>query len=185
VRWRQVAFLYAVLGALAADYWLVERRTEPAPAVAVRRPFLAVPVAEVREVRLVRAERRVVARRADGAWAVVEPAGASIPPDLIAAFADALTGAQQIETVAAEDAGRAFGLDGDAARVELLTQGGESIVILIGTTNATGTGVYARRGEASEIVLIGRNVRYYEELIFQAIPAVSAPARGPEGPVGG
>jgi hypothetical protein len=169
VRWRQVILLYVVLAALAAEYALVERREPPAPMSPVRQRFLPVRAEEVREVRLLRGGRRVVSRRADGGWAVVEPAGAAIPPDLIAAFAEALTAAEKIEAMGPGDGG-AFGLDPDAARIELITQGGEPVTVTIGTTNVTGTGVYARHGEAGEIVLIGRNVRYYEDLIFQALP---------------
>jgi hypothetical protein len=169
VRWRQVILLYLVFAALAAEYLLVERHEAPPPTAPVRQRFLPVRAEEVREVRLVRGGRRVVSRRADGGWAVVEPAGAAIPPDLIAAFADALTTAEKIEALGSGDGG-AFGLDPDAARIELVTQGGEPVKVTIGTTNVTGTGVYARQGDAGEIVLIGRNVRYYEDLIFQALP---------------
>jgi len=47
-------------------------------------------------------------------------------------------------------------------------------VVTIGDANPTGTAVYAQRQGAPDVVLIGRNVRYYEDLIFQALPAGGA-----------
>ena len=55
----------------------------------------------------------------------------------------------------------------------------------IGETNPTGTAVYARRGGNPVVVLIGRNVRYYEDLIFQALPSGQVPAADVDAPVGG
>jgi len=37
----------------------------------------------------------------------------------------------------------------------------------------------------TRVVLIGRNVRYYEDLIFQSLPASRTPAIDQELPVGG
>jgi hypothetical protein len=186
MRWRQVVLLYGVLALLAAEYWLVERR--PGPPRSARPPrerFLTVRPDEVREVRLRRGDRTVVSRRADGRWTVVEPADAPIPPDLIAAFTEALTEAEAIDLVGATQSdARSYGLDEHAARIDIVTDGGP-VTVMLGGTNPTGTAVYARRGTAPEVVLIGRNVSYYEDLIFQALPAARAPASGEGGPVGG
>jgi hypothetical protein len=186
VRWRQVVLLYAVLAALGVEYWLVERSAPPpARARPARQRFLAVRADDLRELRLVRGDRRVVSQRAAGRWSVVEPAGAPIPADLIAAFADALSAAEEIDSAPAAggDAG-AYGLDEAAARVEIVPVSGDPVTVTIGATNPTGTAVYARRGGSSDVILIGRNVRYYEELIFQALPGASAPPRDGGAPVG-
>jgi hypothetical protein len=187
VRWRQVIALWAVFAALGLEYAFVERvRVAPAPDTRpVRRRFLALDAAQLREVRLWRGGRTIVSRRAAGGWSVVEPAAATIPPDLIAAFADALTEAEEIALVSGENADpRAFGLDDAAARVEIVSETGEPVVVIIGGTNPTGTAVYARRGNTPDVVLIGRNVRYYEDLLFQALPAARVPAADGEAPVG-
>ena len=97
-------------------------------------------------------------------------------------------GAEEIEHVPpGTTQGNAFGLDDGAmpARIELLRGDGASIVVTIGGTNPTGTAVYARRDNAPEVILIGRNVRYYEDLIFQALPAGQVPASDGNLPVGG
>ena len=187
MRWRQVVVLYLVLAALAAEYWLVERRREPpAPGRPARQRFLALGPGALREIRLLRGGRTIVSRRAGDHWTVIEPAGAAIPPDLIAAFTDALVGAEEIEVV--DGAGtdpRPYGLDEAAGRIEIVGDAGDPVVVTIGATNPTGTAVYARRAGAPAIVLIGRNVRYYEDLIFQALAASRAPAVDQDMPVGG
>ena len=186
VRWRQVVLLYLVLAALAAEYWLVERRQTPAATNRpVRERFLPVAPDEVREIRLRRGGRRVEARRTGAQWAVLEPEDAPVPGDLIAAFAEALTTAEAIESVGVPDDGHAYGLGEGAAEVELVTRTGEPLRVIIGGTNPTGTAIYARRGGAPDVHLIGRNVGYYEELIFQALPSGRAPATVEGGPVGG
>jgi hypothetical protein len=190
MRWRQVGLFYVVAATLAAEYLLVEqkraRTQQTRPAARAR--FLDVTADGVREIRLHHGGRTVVTRRSEGRWTVTEPADASIPSDLVTAFVEALMGAEEIEHVAGGSAqASAFGLDDTAAaaRVELLRGDGAPVVVTIGGTNPTGTAVYARRGDRPEVILIGRNVRYYEDLIFQALPAGHVPASDGEMPVGG
>jgi hypothetical protein len=186
VRWRQVVLLYVVCAALAAEYWLIEHRREVALEGRPRRRFLAVRLDDLREIRLLREGRAVVSRRDEGRWAVVEPADAAIPSDLIAAFTEALVAAEQIDRVGGAEVDAAtYGLGPEAARVEIVAGRDEPLVITLGGTNPTGTAVYARRAGAAEVVLIGRNVRYYEDLIFQALPARRVPVVEEGHPVGG
>lgn len=186
MRWGRVILCYAVLAGLAAEYWLIERRSDPRVETAPARPrFLPVRPGEARELRLSREGRIVVSRRQGSAWAVVEPAGSSIPPDLISAFANALGEAEEIAHVAGAEAdAEAYGLDARATRVEITGESGEPVVVSIGGANPTGTAVYARRAASPDVVLIGRNIRYYEDLIFQAISPARVPADG-SAPVGG
>lgn len=187
MRWRQVIVLWIVLLALGTEYWLVERPKHAKPEAEQARPrFLAVEPDDVREVRITRGGRTVVSRRGPEGWTVVEPAGVSIPSDLIAAFTMALAGAEEIGRMGeAEVNAPAFGLDERAGRVEMVPQRGDSVVVVIGETNPPGTAVYARRVGAREVVLIGRNIRYYEDLIFQAVAAGRVPATDGNAPVGG
>ena len=183
-RWRGVLLAYVVFAALAADYWLVEApRTARSEAQPARPRLLAIEPADVREVRLSRSGRSIVSQRRNEQWDVLEPAGAAIPPDLIGAFASALAEAEEIARVGrADDA--AFGFGQGATRVELRGASGAPIVITIGGTNPTRTAVYARRQDAPDVVLIGRNIRYYEDLIFQALAAERVPAAEKSAPVG-
>jgi len=189
VRWRGVVIVWVVCLALAAEYAAFERgpRPEKVPAEAVRPRFLPIGAADVRELRLSRDGRTIVSRRqGTGPWAVVEPPAVSIPSDLIGAFATALAESEEIARLDNTGADRkAFGLDAGATRVEVRSETGEPVVVTIGDANPTGTAIYAQRQGAPDVVLIGRNIRYYEDLIFQALPAARVPA--PEGgaPVGG
>lgn len=186
MRWRQVVGLYLVAAALGVEYWVIERGRPVAPeGRPARQRFLSLEPGDVREVRLAQAGRRMVSRRSGDRWAVIEPVGAAVPSDLIAAFAKALAASEEIERVAGQDADpRAYGLDDGAARVELVAESGEPLVVTLGATNPTGTALYARRAGAPDVVLIGRDVRYYADLIFQSLAAVPAPAVEDLGPIG-
>lgn len=187
MRWRQVVLLYGVCGLLAADYLLSERGApvEDEETARQRPSFLDVQEDDVRELRIERGGRRLVARREDGVWEVTEPPGVGIRGDLVRAFARALTGAEEIDRV---DAGRgdpaAMGFDESRSRVALVLGGGGTLHVVLGGPNPPGTAIYARREGAPSAVVIGRDVRYYEDMLFQALP--SAAPEIPEGtPVGG
>jgi hypothetical protein len=186
MRWRQVGLLYVVATVLGAEYVLVEHeRSGTQQTRPTRARFLDLSADVVREIRLHHGGRRVVTRRTEGRWAVTDPPDSPIPSDLVTAFVEALMGAEEIERVATGTAqASSFGLDDTAARVELLRGDGATLVVTLGTTNPTGTAVYARRGDKPEVILIGRNVRYYEDLIFQALPAGHVPAADGDLPVG-
>ena len=186
MRWRGLAVLYLVLVALAADYWLIERERPPATEEAPPRSrFLPLDPAALREVRLERNGQRVVGRLRPEGWEVVEPAAGPVPPGLIAAFASALASAEEIAHVAGAGADpSAFGLGDGAVRIELVSDAGPAVVVTMGGTNPTGTAVYAQRVGTPDVVLIGRQVRYYQDLIFQALAASRAPAAEEGAPVG-
>ncbi|TMA84814.1 MAG: hypothetical protein E6J77_12410 [Deltaproteobacteria bacterium] len=122
--WRQVLLLYVLLGLLGGEFWLFERRRVERPqGQPERERFLALQPGQLREVRLQRGGRTVVTRRDADGWAVVEPAGATIPSDLIDAFATALTGAEEISRVGDAQADpRAYGFDERAAQVEIIVR---------------------------------------------------------------
>ena len=187
MRWRQVVALYVVLAALGVAWLAGSPTPPPAPTeMPARRRFLPLGETPIQEITLERRGRMVRAEREGTGWAVVEPANAGVPSDLVAAFTEALSRAEEIAQV---DDGKgdvgSFGLDDAAVRVEIRTQGGPPVVVRIGATNPTGTAVYARRDGADEVVLIGRNVSYYEGLIFEALPPARVPAREGDAPVGG
>src|SRR2546428_1881319 len=171
MRWRQVVVLYLARAALAGEYWFIERRREPrgVAEVAAPPPFLRLDPATLREIRLVRGGRTVVTRREGEGWTIVEPAGAPIAPDLIAAFTIALADATEIARVGGADADpHAYGLDDQAARVVVISASGDPIEVTIGGTKTTRTAGYARRGGVPGGGLIRGQGRYYEGPIFPA-----------------
>jgi hypothetical protein len=186
MRWRQVVLLYAVAVALGGWYWNVGRGQLEVPRTEDRRRFLNLDAGRLREVRVRRAGSVMVSRWDAGGWVVVEPAGGFVPSDLIAAFTNALAAAEEIARVAdgTTDA-KQYGLDERASRIEIVPANGDPIIVVLGQTNPTGTAVYARRDAAPEIILVGRNIRYYEDLIFEALSAREAPTTEQGAPVGG
>jgi len=186
MRWRQVIALWVVAAVLGGWYSLVElRRVEPANSVE-KPPFIVIDPAGLREVRVRRQGHTLVSRWDGAGWVVIEPKGGTVPSDLIAAFANALAQSQEIARIAdrADDAGQ-YGLDDRASRIEVVPVNGDAVVVVLGGTNPTGTAIYARRDAAPEVVLVGRNIRYYEDLIFQALGAKDAPTTDQGAPVGG
>lgn len=176
---------WGAFGALAAEWALVESRRAPqAETIRARPRFVGTGLGEVREIDLWRQGRRVVSRRERAGWRLVEPTDADVPADLIAAFANALSDAEEISRIDPGTEAAAFGLDDTATRVEVRGEHG-AITVTIGGTNPTGTAVYARRQDSPDVVLIGRNVRYYGDLIFQALAADRVPAADGDAPIGG
>jgi hypothetical protein len=153
-------------------------------APAGRARVFTIDVAHLSEIAIDHGGRRVVARRDGDGWAIEEPPAATVPSDLVQAFAVAVLGAEEIERVDGEQELAAFGLDDRATRVELRPAGGPPDTLWLGAPNPSGTAVYARRLGTSGVLLVGRTLRYYEELIVQSLPHPSVPADTPEGPVG-
>ncbi len=186
MRWRQVVLLYAVAVALGGWYWAIERRQPEASTTEDRRRFLNLDAGGLREVRVRRADSVMVSRRDAGGWVVIEPAGSYVPSDLIAAFTNALAAAEEIARVADRiDDAKQYGFDERASRIEIVPASGDPIIVVLGQMNPTGTAVYARRDAAPEVILVGRNIRYYEDLIFEALSAREAPTTEHGAPVGG
>lgn len=187
MRWRQVGVLYTVLGVLAALYALQRPPVPEAdPSRPVRPRFLQVAAADVTGVTVVRGARRVRVRREGDEWVVVEPAGAAVPRDLITGFLQALLTAEEIDRIVTttRDLG-GFGLDEAGDRIELSLLRGEPVVVTLGLPNPTGTALYARRESDGTVVLIGRRVRDYEDMLHNALPRGTVPATGVHGPIGG
>jgi hypothetical protein len=187
MRWRQVGVLYLVLAVLAALYTR-ERPAAPEEGDRSRPPrprFLQVTAADVTAMRLARGTRIVSVRRDGNGWTVVEPAGAELPNDLVNGFLQALLTTEEIDRIATTtgDLG-SFGLSDDADRVELTLAKGPTVVVALGGTNPTGTALYARRDADGGIVLIGRQVRDYQDMIYGALPRGAVPAGTADGRIG-
>jgi len=184
--WRQVGLLYLVFAILAVLY---VRERPPEPQREGGRPprarFLQVAAAEVSAIRIVRGGRAVSMRREGPDWVVVEPTGMRLPNDLVTGFLQALLTTEEIDHIATTTGElSSFGLDEQADRVELGRGEGEAVVVTLGGTNPTGTALYARRGPDGGVVLIGRQVRDYEDMIYDALPRGAVPADTADGRIG-
>lgn len=170
--WARAAVYWLVAAVLALVY-LGPFRHEPAPALPTPTPAGAVQVTEIplplRRIEL-RRGAAVVAweRRPEGGWRVVEPAGRAIPPGLLDAFAEQLAAVSLGEHFDGNAADPAFGLEKPGLRIGAFGEDGRSVVLAIGERSPTGTAAYARREEGGPVLLVGLNLLYYADLLFDA-----------------
>jgi uncharacterized protein DUF4340 len=185
--WRQIGVLYVVAALLGA--WYLGREWHvlaPHEETGGRARLLSPEVAAADELRMARRDRHLVARRVEGRWTVHEPPGADVPADLLTALVEALAGADVIQRVGdVGGEGTAFGLDEQAVTIELVAREQKPVALRLGAINPGGTAVYAQRVGSRDVVLIGRNVRYYEDLIFDALGPKQGPVVDETKPVGG
>lgn len=168
--WRRAGAYCALFIGLAIYYVATEPRTgADAPAVAVRRAFVAASSSDVHSVTVEQADARVHCVRDGERWRVEEPATARVPSDLVGALVDQLTALSDVEVVNETGQGAAqFGLDPPVARVTLGLADGRKIGVALGARNPGQTAAYARVDGAPRILLVGLNVLYYGDLIVQA-----------------
>jgi hypothetical protein len=176
VTWSRVAVIYAVLVVLVGYLALVDgppseetAPLEPPPPTA---SLLGTEADAVRVMTFEKDGRLVRASRESGRWRPTEPMGARIPPDLFDAAIAALTAGQVSEKISPEAGHQLadYGLEIPAATIELVVGDLPSrpISVSIGARNPAQTAVYARRSDEEAIYLVGMNLRYYIDLIFDA-----------------
>lgn len=174
--WPRVGLYWLCFIGLSAYYVAVEREdTGVAAAHVTRAPFLSVAENEIDAVELRRGGALVRCGRVAGRWQVVEPPSRMVPPDLIAALVTNLAQLPDVEVVAetAKDLGQ-YGLDPPVSQIVLTPAAGpiaaaRPITVRLGGRNPSGTAVYAQRDDSDRVFLIGLNVRYYEDLVFEAL----------------
>ncbi len=173
--WRTVTAIYALL-ALVTIVTLVADRVAPPPderaAAPVGPSLLETDAASVTTVTFRKPGSVVRATRQDGTWETLEPPGVRISPDLIDATVATLTTGQAAERLDGEpERGlAAYGLESPAVTMEIVAGPPpmQPVTVALGAHNPTQTAVYARRGDRPTIYLVGMNLRYYLELIFEA-----------------
>lgn len=172
--WRRVAVIYAVFVLLAVWAFAVDGAA-PAPEQPVQAPpaasLLDTDAASVTALTLRKDDRVVRASRTDERWATNEPTGATVPPDLYEAVVATLTAGQAAEELAheTENALAAYGLAAPTATLEIMVKGAsQPLTVRIGDQNPTRTAVYARRDDRPTVYLVGMNLRYYVDLVFEA-----------------
>ena len=108
--------------------------------------------------------------RTEAEWQTLEPSGAVVTSALVMSFIENLTPNRKISIVnEAPDDLAAYGLAPPASTIVLEGNGQLGTeTIFIGSYNPTTTAVYARKDGSPQVVLLGYNVKYYEDLIFQA-----------------
>lgn len=109
-------------------------------------------------------------KMADGQrYQVVEPDGKFIPQDLMQALASLLSNSKSVEIISDNPNDlKEFGLDQPKGEIIIqATSKPKPITIFFGNENPTQTAIYARLDGNPKIFLLGKNLEYYQQLMFQ------------------
>jgi hypothetical protein len=104
-------------------------------------------------------------------YELVEPPGKFIPQDLMNAMIQLLIQAKSVEVVSETDKDLSqFDLDKPKAHLVIESAGHpQPITLEFGSENPTHTAIYARIQGVPRVFLLGRNLEYYQQLMFQWI----------------
>jgi Domain of unknown function (DUF4340) len=125
----------------------------------------------VRSLELKRSELSIEIEKADGrTWRVTRPAGHVIPTGLIDAFVDQLADASSGEQI--DDQGSdasVYGFDAPSLVVRIGVQAAAPIELVVGDRTPTRTASYARVVGLQGVFVVGLNLTYYADLLFEAV----------------
>jgi hypothetical protein len=178
--WQRIALYYALCVVLGGYYYFFEWRPsgiDGTPIAASRKVplsrFLPIHLKDVQEVTFRRTNGAVVVRREGEVWKVVEPQGGSVTSALITSFLETLSPDRDVEIIEENPTDLApYGLAQPAATVVIKgTEKDAPATVYIGDHNPTSSAVYVRKENTPQVFLLGFNVKYYEDLIFQAVNA--------------
>ena len=104
-------------------------------------------------------------------YQLVAPQGKFVPQDLMAALVQLLVSAKSVEVVSEDSKDlKQFGLDSPRSEITIEAKGKpQPIKIAFGSENPTHTAVYAQVLGVPKVFLLGRNLDYYQGLMFQWI----------------
>ena len=172
MNWRST-ITYWVLAALFGAYFLVvEKRPAPRSEMQMARErVLGVFSDDIAAMTLRRDGKEIRCEVKEKRWVMVKPEGGKVPGDLVAAIVENLTDKQEAEEISAapkdEDL-MAFGFNEQSPIVELETKDGKKLTVKLGARNPTQTAIYAQTSVSPKVLLVGVNVQYYAELLFEA-----------------
>jgi hypothetical protein len=169
--WRSTLAYWLIAFVLGAYYMAFERRPAPPSEMQLaREKVLDVFSDEVTAVTLSRDGREVRCEKRDKRWQIVKPPGAKAPADLVAALVENLTDKQEAEEINkspnAEDL-RSFGLDDSSATIGIEV-GAKHFAVKLGSRNPPQTAIYAQTSVSPRVLLVGVNVQYYADLLYEA-----------------
>jgi hypothetical protein len=173
--WRRIAVYYALSLILGGYYVAFEWRPNSEAPIRGAQPvvqnrFLPIAREDIHELVLRRPHATVQCRRTGDTWETIEPSGAKITSALITSLVENLTREKEVQVVeqAANDFAP-YGLAQPYSTLELKGVGKNLLAtVFVGDRNPTESAVYARKEHSTQVVLLGYNVRYYEELVFEA-----------------
>jgi len=170
--WRSTLACWIAAALLGAYYVTFERRPAPPSEIrAAREKVLNVYSDEVAAVTLRRQGLEIRCERKDKRWQIVQPVGGKVPPDLVSALIENLTDRQEAEQISdapkREDL-QAFELTESSPEVEIELSGGKKLSVKLGGRNPSQTAIYAQTSVSPRVLLVGLNVQYYADLLYNA-----------------
>ncbi len=170
--WRSTAAYWVLFAALGSYYLAFERKPPPPSEMQrAREKVLNVYSDDVKALVLRRDGKEIRCERRDKRWQIVKPENAKVPSDLVSALLENLTDKQDAEEITAkprpEDL-QAFGLSASSPEVEIEVSGGKRMSVKLGGKNPPQTAIYAQTDFSPRILLVGVNVQYYADLLYEA-----------------
>jgi len=180
VTWARALLCWLAAGLLALVYLGSAPAPAPAPMpkqVAAAAPAPAASPAEslpgyvldpatLARVEVRRGETAVVLARAGDRWQVQVPTDRVIPGGLVQAFVDQLVDSGHGERIAEDPQDPAFGFTTPQVVIETTDQGGARLRLVVGAPTPTGAAAYALLEPDGRVVLLGRNLLYYADLLL-------------------
>jgi len=170
--WRTTIAYWVVFAVLGAYYVVFERRAPPPAEVQfVREKVLDVFSDDVTAITLRRDGNEIRCERREKRWQIVKPEGAKVPPDLVSALIENLTDKQEAEEINAApkpEELQAFGLTESSPELEVELTGGKKLSVKLGSRNPPQTAIYAKTNTSPRVLLVGVNVQYYADLLYEA-----------------
>jgi hypothetical protein len=167
---RGTLVLWTLVGALGLYLWASARapggRTpEPPPAT----PLLRFDPAAVTTLTITDAGTTTTLVRRDGLW-VPARGGREVPRDLVDGFVAALARLSPLAVLEGRDDLDAYGLERPRREIRLVAVGHDGpLGLALGDDNPAGTGVYARRLDDTEVLLVGAVIRWEAEKVVRAL----------------
>ena len=167
---RGTALLMVVLLGLVGYLWLVETRHRRAAPVAEAPPLLVATPDSVARVDLQDREGHLTAMRRDGSWTDAE--GRTWESDAVSDLLDTLSTLRPVMVVDPEpDDVAGYGLGASAQHLQLAAGDGRPLLTLeVGERNPAWTGLYVRRTEEHQVIMVGAVLRWEIEKLRDAAP---------------
>lgn len=108
-------------------------------------------------------------KTADGKlFQITTPPGAFVPQDLLTALSGLYLKSEEVEIVADSGELSQYGLDHPVMVAEVTSPGRATpIRLTFGNENPTHTATYAKLDNSPQIFLLGMDMKYYQDLIFE------------------
>jgi hypothetical protein len=165
------AILFTILLAILVPYYVLADRPQVRELEVKHEHASLFDLSAIDGITITRgAETLAFHKTADGKlYRIITPANAFAPQDLMSALATLFIEAGDVEIVSDNPADLPqFGLDHPQVEMVIEAPGRpEPIRVQLGNENPTHSAIYARIGDSPKVFLLGRNLEYYQDLMFQ------------------